>query len=171
MYQLLKGSYVNNSTNSTSPKEIFDKWWNQVESFPDMTVFDMDQQVRTFLESFDAELDKYLLYGWHDTKRHELDFLEFKGNWEYVSYLIRKILSSINNDYDWNTDQIGTLFIKGLNPFLNNGVYCLKLHKGLYDLIQETFTLPEHEVSLPDIVQLFTILDFKELTINSTEAE
>ena len=80
MYQLLKGSHVNNSTNSTSPKEIFDKWWNQLESFPDMTAFDMDQQVRTFLKSFDAELDKYLLYGWHDTERRELDFSEFESS-------------------------------------------------------------------------------------------
>ena len=171
MYQLLNGSHVNNSTNSTSPKEIFDKWWNQLESFPDMTAFDMDQQVRTFLGSFDAELDKYLLYGWHDTERRELDFSEFKGSWEYVSYLIRIILSSINNDYNWNTDQIGTLFIKGLNTLIYNGLDCLNLHRDLYDLIEETFTMPGDEVSLPDIVQLFTIMDFKELIMDSTITE
>ena len=127
--------------------------------------------MRTFLKSFDAELDKYLLYGWHDTERRELDFSEFEGNWEYVSYLIRIILSLINNDYNWNTDQVGTLFIKGLNPFFYNGLDCLNLHRDLYDLIEETFTMQGDEVSLPDIVQLFTIMDFKELIMDSTITE
>ena len=149
-----------------SPKEVFDTWWQKLFSNVDMKTFDMDQFVQEFL------LSSGNVTVASSNNIDELDMQEFEGSWKHVNYLVR-MFKNIYGDaqkYAWNTDQVGTLFLKGLNVFLQEED-CKILVEDIYKLVKSTFTMPEEGIGLPEIVELFSVEDFKALTTNSSSAK
>ena len=165
VYQLLKGRQQNNSTplDIKTAKDVFEKYWKEVEVIEDMTNFNLKQFNEGFVKSLNTpEIDLA-------TNIEELGF-EFDGSWEMISYLVRMFLIGEDN-FKWSTNHIGTFFVRAMNLFQRNEKYCGVLKNELYALIDETFTMPGEEINLSDMVHLHNVLDFNELIRKSLQQE
>ena len=92
---------------------------------------------------------------------------------KYLNILVRfyTILMEKPNLFAWGTKNIGSFFIKTLLGQFKSDVwqsqYCKQFHGDFerhLDGLHKLFTLPGHNVSLPDIAYLYSMIDFKELS-------
>ena len=98
-------------------------------------------------------------------------FTTFQGEWNYVEKL-RKLfktvidnLKAVENNLDWSTNNIGTFFLNNLIAFKRNEKKCGYVEN--LDQLHDLFTLPNQNVSLPIIAYLYSISNFRELSVNS----
>ena len=112
-----------------------------------------------------------------------------KEEWKFISAMIKfyTLITENNGIKDWaiNHEYLGLLFledkirksnvtkknlgsilIKTLNLVLNHDMK--KCEKPYIDRLHQLFTIPGQNVSLPDIAYMYSIMDHKELSKNST---
>ena len=84
---------------------------------------------------------------------YSLDRRDFEGEWRYVGFLLDLKLSLWNakikgkSYFEWETDQVGTFFIKALNKIgdvLGSYDYPDECLDGAIDSIKKLFKLPLH---------------------------
>ena len=104
------------------------------------------------------------------TKNPYETYEDFKDEWEYVAYLFWFYKNLHGKNFDLPINYYGTFVVKLLNAFGENTKKekCKSLENDLMKLVSNSFTMPDQDVSLPDIGYLFNVLDFKVLTENST---
>ena len=116
----------------------------------------------------------------------------YKGEWIYVMQLLRlysvtflfiDMKDEAMNIFDWRTNSIGTFFVKNMIAFENLHKSCDKhygygvrpccgtLNEDVIDQVQELFTMPGDNVSLPEITYLFSVMDFRVLSDKSSRLE
>ena len=166
IYQLIKGRHIVNGspTKITNPKEVFENWWKHLLTYSDLTKFNLKKVTEEFLSSYGKiEIDT-------TTNIEELGYQEMEGSMEYLSYLVRILIKTEEGiSDDWSASDVGTLFIKAQNILLRSQG-CKDIQNNLSALIEAIFTLPNSEVSLPEVVHLFGINNFMELAFDSDSA-
>ena len=79
--------------------------------------------------------------------------------WKYYNVLEQFYTYStkFSNNMDWPVKNIGSFFIKSLRYDI------LKKDKSHMDKIHQLFTISGENISLPDLAQMYTTMDFREL--------
>ena len=92
------------------------------------------------------------------------DPLGYDDEWKYVIHMMKFYTSILNYPKD-----IGHFLIKSLNVFMHeywNSDDCPSLNEYM-DGLQKLFTIPEHNISLPNIAHMYSIVNYMELSRNS----
>ena len=79
--------------------------------------------------------------------------------WKYYNVLEQFYTYSMkfSNKLDWTIKNVGSFFIKSLRYDI------LKKDKNRMDKIHQLFTISGQNISLPDLAQMYTTMDFREL--------
>ena len=68
--------------------------------------------------------------------------------------------------WNWSTEAVGSFFIKNLKRFFKKCKDTIEPNKVM-ELVNDVFTLPEQNLSLPDIALIYTANDFRVINKNN----
>ena len=143
---------------NVSLKEVYDNLWAILDNAP-LQGFNARTIAETYLENF----ANFSGLG-NDFEKYN----DFENEWKYVTYLYWLYKNLHAKNYDWTTKQYGTFMVKLLNVFGKSKDKCKSQEIEAMNLIKKTFSFQGQELTLPDIGYLYSIMDFKILSENTT---
>ena len=122
------------------------------------------------------------MYNVSDSDRIKIDYTldsrEFEGEWRYVGFLLDLKVALWRDtirgkfNYEWETDQVGTFFIKAINRIAQaygSYDYPDECRDKAIESVKKLFKLPETDSTyLVDIAYIYSSMDFRHFTKNYT---
>ena len=136
MYDYIKSTNVSFRTIYKTVYEAFDSTWN------------MTSVIMPLIEDYIDIIEK------NNATPARIPRTSAISEWSNIAFFEELLLSK---NADWSTEAVGSFFIK---PLKNIAPDCRSI---MMSLLNDLFTIPNHNISLPDIAMVYTAKDFRVL--------